>query len=191
MVRRAIQLGYGLWSMPGGHVGRGEVVEEAAAREVQEETGLVVKIDGLVGLFSEAGNPVMVAVFAAHEVGGLLHPGPETLEVGSPPLAFPRDEEILGQWRDALRPRPGGLGPKVGASSPFRVSLPASIGCVFGPGRKRTLCLLTRIFAIHPLGEGYDPPKLGGGTLGKRGPGSPLIGLSSHQCCSDLAVEQP
>ena len=107
MVRRAIQPGYGLWSMPGGYVGRGEVVEEAAVREVQEETGLVVKTDGLVGLFSEAGNPVMVAVFAAHEVGGLLHPGPETLKVGFfpveelPPLAFPRDEEILGRWRDA------------------------------------------------------------------------------------------
>ena len=132
MVRRAIQPSYGLWSMPGGYVGRGEVVEEAAAREVQEETGLVVKIDGLVGLFSEAGNPVMVAVFAAHEVGGLLHPGPETLKVGFfpveelPPLAFPRASAK-------------GSSPKVEASSPFRVSLLASSGCVFGSGRKRTL----------------------------------------------------
>ena len=39
MVRRAIQPGIGLWSLPGGYVDRGEVVEKAAAREVLEETG--------------------------------------------------------------------------------------------------------------------------------------------------------
>ena len=40
MVRRANQPGYGLWSMPGGYVDRGEVVEQAASREGLEETGL-------------------------------------------------------------------------------------------------------------------------------------------------------
>jgi ADP-ribose pyrophosphatase YjhB (NUDIX family) len=94
--------------MPGGYVDRGEVVEEGAVREVEEETGLVVRIDGLVGIFSEAGHPVLVAAFAAHEVGGSLKPGAEALEVGFfpldalPPLAFPRDLDILAQWR-ALR----------------------------------------------------------------------------------------
>lgn len=108
LVRRANQPGYGLWSMPGGYVDRGEVVEEAAVREVKEETGLSVEIDLLLGLFCEAGHPVMVAAFVAHEVGGGLRPGSETLEVGFfslddlPPLAFPRDASILGRWQ-ALR----------------------------------------------------------------------------------------
>ena len=53
MVRRAIQPGYGLWSIPGGYVDRGEVVEVAAVREVWEETGLKVEIQRMVGLFSE------------------------------------------------------------------------------------------------------------------------------------------
>ncbi len=105
LVKRGNEPGYGLWSMPGGYVARGEVVEEAAAREVLEETGLEVEIDRLVGLFSEAGHPVMVAAFAARESGGDLKAGDETLEVGFfspadlPPLAFPRDEQILARWR--------------------------------------------------------------------------------------------
>ncbi len=105
MVRRAVQTGYGLWSMPGGYVDRGEPVETAAAREVEEEAGLLVEIDQLIGLFSDVGNPVVVAAYAATEVGGVLAPGPESLDVGFfalddlPPLAFPRDEQILRRWQ--------------------------------------------------------------------------------------------
>ncbi|MCY4366782.1 MAG: NUDIX hydrolase [Chloroflexi bacterium] len=104
LVRRANLLGYGLWSVPGGYVDRGEVVEVAAAREVLEETGLKVKIDGLVGLFSEAGRPVIVAAFSGTETGGELSPGPEALDAGFfalddlPPMAFPGDSNILQQW---------------------------------------------------------------------------------------------
>lgn len=109
MVRRATEPGYGLWSMPGGYVDRGEVVEEAAVREVEEETGLVVQVDGLVGLFSEAEHPVVVVAYVAYEVGGHLNAGHEALEVGFfspddlPPLAFPRDELILARWQAARR----------------------------------------------------------------------------------------
>lgn len=109
MVRRANQPGYGLWSVPGGYVDRGEVVEAAAAREVREETGLVVAIGGLLGLFSQAGNPVIVAAFAGVETGGLLRAGPETLAVdffpqdALPPLAFPRDAQMLNLWAEDRR----------------------------------------------------------------------------------------
>ena len=112
LVRRAIQPGMGLWSMPGGYVDRGEVVEEAAAREVLEETGLEVAVEHLVGLFSEREHPVMVAAFAARETGGGLQPGPETLEISFfslgdlPPLAFPRDRLILARWMELRDGRP-------------------------------------------------------------------------------------
>ena len=104
LVRRANQPGYGLWSVPGGYVDRGEVVEEAAKREVLEETGLIVDVDGLVGLFSEPGRPVIVAAFNGIERGGQLVSGPETLDVGFfaldslPPMAFPGDSGILETW---------------------------------------------------------------------------------------------
>jgi len=104
MVCRGVQPGIGLWSIPGGYVDQGEVVEEAAVREVQEETGLDVEVVRLLGLYSEPGQPVIVAAFAARETGGVLTVGPETLDVGFsptdnlPPLAFPRDQEILQLW---------------------------------------------------------------------------------------------
>ena len=109
MVRRGNEPGYGLWSIPGGYVDRGEVVEVAAAREVLEETGLEVEIGTLLGLFSEDGQPVIVAAYAARELGGQLTTGPETLDVGFfspddlPPLAFPRDRQMLACWRAAAK----------------------------------------------------------------------------------------
>ena len=105
MIQRNNQVGYGLWSMPGGYVDRGEVVEEAAEREVKEETGLMVEVQRLVGLFSEPGNPVVVVAYTAQEIGGLLAPGPEAQDVGFfrldklPELAFPRDRIILDKWQ--------------------------------------------------------------------------------------------
>ncbi len=104
MIRRSTDLGYGLWGLPGGYVDRGEVVEVAAAREVWEETGLEVAVGGLLGLFSESGNPVIVAAYIGRETGGTLAAGPEALEVeffdvdNLPELAFPRDREGLVRW---------------------------------------------------------------------------------------------
>ena len=112
MIRRATDPGYGLWSLPGGYIDSGEVVEEAAAREVLEETGLEVAVDGLLGLFSVPGNRVIIAAFTARETGGALSPGPEALEVGLfaptqlPELAFPRDTDILARWAESYRPQP-------------------------------------------------------------------------------------
>jgi ADP-ribose pyrophosphatase YjhB (NUDIX family) len=108
LVRRANQPGYGLWSIPGGYVDRGEVVEAAAAREVQEETGLEVAIDRLLGLYSEAGRPVIVAAFVGVEDGGELKPGPEALDLGFfaldnlPDMAFDGDWRILQDWLEGL-----------------------------------------------------------------------------------------
>lgn len=105
MVRRGNEPGYGLWSMPGGYVDRGEVVEKAAAREVMEETGLEVQVERLVGVFSEEGHTVIVVAYSALETGGFLEAGPEVLDLGFfslddlPELAFPRDREILARWQ--------------------------------------------------------------------------------------------
>ena len=100
-VQRGIPTGYGLWSLPGGYVDRGELVEDAAAREVFEETGLTVVTRRLIGVFSQAQHPVVVVAYSADEIGGELSAGPECLDLGFfrpdslPPLAFPRDAQIV------------------------------------------------------------------------------------------------
>ncbi len=105
MVRRGIDPGLGLWSLPGGYVDRGEVVEQAAQREVVEETGFHVKVTDLVGVFSSRGDPVILVIYDSHIVGGVPKPGPEVQEIGFfsldglPPLAFPRDRQVLETWK--------------------------------------------------------------------------------------------
>jgi mutator protein MutT len=50
LVRRANPPSRGLWAVPGGRVEPGETLEAAVRREVLEETGLTVRVDGLLGV---------------------------------------------------------------------------------------------------------------------------------------------
>jgi 8-oxo-dGTP diphosphatase len=50
LVKRGRAPGLGLWSVPGGLVDLGESTVDAACREVEEETGLKVRVAGLVGV---------------------------------------------------------------------------------------------------------------------------------------------
>lgn len=107
--RRNMEPGKGLWSFFGGYVDRGEKVEEAAMREVKEETNLDVQLEGLIGIYSERGNMHVLVVYQAsiidyqastmamqqEEVSELAFFGLEEL----PTLAFSIDQRILQDWK--------------------------------------------------------------------------------------------
>ena len=105
MVKRDIDPMMGRWSFPSGYVDRGEVVEEAAVREVREETNVDVSLDALLGVYSRRGAPVVLVAYAASIVGGSPQAGDEAQEVRMfgvddlPPLPFPDDAAIVADWR--------------------------------------------------------------------------------------------
>jgi 8-oxo-dGTP diphosphatase len=105
LVRRNHEPRMGEWAFPSGFVDAGEVVEEAAIREVWEETGVDVHLDALLGVFSAAGRPVIFIAFAGTLVSGTPQAGAEASEVALfapgelPPLAFEHDADIIDRWR--------------------------------------------------------------------------------------------
>ncbi len=56
LIRRGKPPFRGLWALPGGHVDPGERVEDAARRELAEETGVAVDRVEPVGVYSEPGR---------------------------------------------------------------------------------------------------------------------------------------
>lgn len=55
----------GWWGVPGGRVEPGESLEQAACREVREETGLDVRIERLVGVYS---GPERIVAYSATDI---------------------------------------------------------------------------------------------------------------------------
>ena len=104
MVRRSIEPGYGKWVFPGGYVDRGEKVEQAACREMLEESGVTVEVDSLLGVYSYADRPIVVIVYTGHVTGGNLVAADESLEAATfRPEEIPWDELAFPSTFEALR----------------------------------------------------------------------------------------
>jgi ADP-ribose pyrophosphatase YjhB (NUDIX family) len=114
LVKRARPPQKDFWCLPGGFVDRGETLETAAVREVLEETGLIVEVDRLFGLYSYPGYPVVVAIFDMTVTGGKIKLNNESVdiqwfkhtEILWDRLAFPSAVDALRTWSRVFKTTP-------------------------------------------------------------------------------------
>ena len=67
------------WELPGGGVDEGETLDRAVCREIQEETGMIVQLLGVTGVYSN-GSTISI-VFLGKCIGGHLKTSNETKDV--------------------------------------------------------------------------------------------------------------
>jgi mutator protein MutT len=93
---------YGDWEFPGGQVEEGETIPHALEREVLEETGIIVKVKSLVGIYSNIRKPSIVNMdFVCEYVSG----EPKTSNESSQVEWVDRDDAMRRVKRDAIRNR--------------------------------------------------------------------------------------
>ncbi len=70
------------WEFPGGQIEEGETIPQGLVREVFEETGIVVSVKSLIGIYSNIGSPPIVNMdFLCEYVSGEPKVSSESVQV--------------------------------------------------------------------------------------------------------------
>ncbi|MBS3060585.1 MAG: NUDIX hydrolase [DPANN group archaeon] len=90
LIKRGTEPYKGTYALPGGYVNDGETIEQAAIREMKEETGLDIKVKYILGVYS---NPErdrrknISTVFICEKTGGEPKAGSDAKEIHTMPLS--------------------------------------------------------------------------------------------------------
>lgn len=110
LIRRLAAPRIGFWAVPSGFVEYDEQPRPALAREIEEETGLVVEVGRVIEAYpnADASRPGVFLLFEARPAGGQLRPGDDVSEarwfspadIPWPDLAFAQMNGVLRAfWR--------------------------------------------------------------------------------------------
>ena len=113
LVRRAVLPRAGFWALPAGYMDQDESPEEAAIREIAEETGVGIRLGGLQAVVELGGweqRRGILLVYRAEPVSGDVSPADDVsearwfapAEVPWNELAFDSTADLLRQWAGAL-----------------------------------------------------------------------------------------
>ena len=102
LVERGQPPAAGRWTVPGGKLERGETLAQAVAREVREETGLVVEVGPLACVAESIGDDFHYVIldYLARVIGGALAAGSDVTAA-----RFVADAELVAlPLTDGLEP---------------------------------------------------------------------------------------
>jgi mutator protein MutT len=113
LVRRNRAPALGQWSLPGGRVEWGETLREAIAREVREETGVDIEVEGLAGIAerilpNDAGKTefhYVILDFWARPKSRDLTPGDDASDARWVPVAELNEYELTAGLYEFLQDR--------------------------------------------------------------------------------------
>jgi len=101
LIERGRPPGVGLWSVPGGKLEGAETLAQGVAREVREETGLLVEVGPLACVIERIGDDhhFVILDYHARVVSGTLAAAPKVEGGGFTPT--PGDDARAARWVSA------------------------------------------------------------------------------------------
>ena len=111
LVKRAKDPFKGYWDIPGGFLEAGEHPEAGALREIHEETGLLIQLENILGIFmdtyGDSSEPVLNIFYTATVIGGEARAGSDAshlhwFDLNALPeqIAFESAGEVLALLRN-------------------------------------------------------------------------------------------